>query len=83
MSEGLDNYISHYDNILLLGDFNSQTSENYVSDFCNIYNLSNLVKEPTCFKNPYDLSCIDLLFKKPSKMFSKRYDNGSRDLRFS
>ena len=24
LSKGLDNYISHYDNILLLGDFNSQ-----------------------------------------------------------
>ena len=27
LSKGLGNYISHYDNILFLGDFNSQPSE--------------------------------------------------------
>ena len=48
LSKGLDNYISHYDNILFLGDFNSQPSENCVNDFCNVYNLSHLVKKPTC-----------------------------------
>ena len=51
-SKGLDNYLSHYDNILFLGNFNSQPSENCVNHFCNVYNLSNLVKEPTYFKNP-------------------------------
>ena len=50
LSKGLDIYVSHYyDNILFLGDFNSQPSENCVNDFCNVYNLSSLVKEPTCF----------------------------------
>ena len=52
LSKGLDNSISHCDNILILGDFNSQLSENFVNDFCNVHNLSNLVKEPTCFKSP-------------------------------
>ena len=51
LSKSLDNYISHCDNILLVGGFNSQPSENFVNDFCNVYNLSNLVKEPTCY-NP-------------------------------
>ena len=36
-SKGLDNYISHYDNILFLGDFNSHPSESCVNDFCNVY----------------------------------------------
>ena len=52
LSKGLDNYISHYDNILFLGDFNSQPSENCVNDFCTVYNLSNLVKEPICYESP-------------------------------
>ena len=34
--KGLDNYVGHYDNILFLGDFNSQPSENCVNDFCNV-----------------------------------------------
>ena len=69
LSKGLDNYISHYDNILFLGDFNSQPSENCVNDFCNVYNLSNLVKEPTCYKNPDNPSCIDLFLTNRPKCF--------------
>ena len=60
LSKGLNNYISHYDNILILGDFNCQLSENCLNNFCNVYNLSNLFKEPTCFKSPDNPSCIDL-----------------------
>ena len=29
--------------------------------FCETYKLHNLVKHPTCFKNPENPSCIDLL----------------------
>ena len=69
MSKGLENYISHYDSILFLGDLNSQLSENSVNDFCNVYNLSNLVKEPTCFKNPDNPSSIDLFLTNRPKCF--------------
>ena len=60
LSKGLDNYIENDDNIFLLGDFNSEFSEPCLNDFCDIYNLKNPVKEPTCFKNPDNPSCIDL-----------------------
>ena len=60
LSKGLDNYIGTYDNILLLGDFNSEFSEPCLNDFCDIYNLNNLVKEPAWFKKPDNPSCIDL-----------------------
>ena len=60
LGKGLDNYIGNYDNILLLGDFNSEFSEPCLNDFCDIYNLKNLVKKPTCFKNPDNHSSIDL-----------------------
>ena len=60
LGKGLDNYIGNYDNILLLGDFNSEFSEPCLNDFCDIYNLKNLVKEPTCYKNSDNPSCIDL-----------------------
>ena len=60
LSKGLDIYMNKYDNILFLGDFNSETSENYLNDFCNAYNWRKMVKEEICFKNPENPSCIDL-----------------------
>ena len=69
MSKGLDNYIRHYDNILFLRDFNYQPLETCVNDFCNVYNLSNLVKEPTCLKNPDNPSCIELFLTNRTKCF--------------
>ena len=58
LSKGLDIYMNKYDKILFLGHCNAEISENYLNDFCNVYNLRNIVKEPTCFKNPENLSCI-------------------------
>ena len=48
----IDQYISTYDNFLLLGDFNSDMNDTFLSEFCDIYNLKNLIVKPTCFKNP-------------------------------
>ena len=69
LSKGLGNYISHYDNILFLGDFNSQPSE--INDLWNTSNFSNLVKEPTCFKIPDNPSCIDLFLTSRPKCFQR------------
>ena len=60
LGESWDNYIKNYDKIILLRDFNSEFSESFLNDFCDICNLENLVKEPSCYKNPDDPSCIDL-----------------------
>ena len=61
MSKGLDKYICHYDNILLLGDFNSEMSDENMKDFCNMYNLKNLINEPTCYKSTTNPSSIDVM----------------------
>ena len=38
-----------------------------MSIFCDTFNLTILIKEPTCYKNPDNPSCIDLiLISKPS-----------------
>ena len=66
---GLENYAGHYDNIILLGDFNSEFSEPCLNDFCDICNLKNLVKEPTCYKNPDNPSCIDLFLTNRPRTF--------------
>ena len=53
IEESLNKYLSEYDNIILLGDFNSEKSETAMTEFCEIYNLENLVNIPTCFKKTH------------------------------
>ena len=67
--EKLNIYAVKYENILLLGDFNSEVGENEMSEFCQGYNLKNLIKEPTCFKNPENPSCIDLILTNKKGRF--------------
>ena len=47
-----------YDNILFLGYSNPELSEFSLNGFCNICNLSNLVRELAWFKNPNNPTCI-------------------------
>ena len=69
LSKVLDTYISQYDNIMLLGDLNVESSDPILNDFYNVYNLFSLVKEPTCFKNLYSPSCIDLFLTNRPRIF--------------
>ena len=60
-----------YDNFLFAGDFSSEMVESAVENFCGTYHLHNLIKDPTCFKNPDKPSCIDLLLTNFPKSFLK------------
>ena len=42
-----------------------------MTEFCEIYNLENLVNKPTCFKNPINPSCIDLILTNRKDSFQK------------
>ena len=67
----VDTFLSTYDNPLLLGDFNSETSEFIMKEFCEMYNLNNLIKDPTCFKNPSNPSSIGvMLTNRPRSFFN-------------
>ena len=57
----LNYYASYYDNIIILGDFNSEPTESHMKEFIDAYDLKNLVNKPTCYKNPANPSCIDLI----------------------
>ena len=46
-------------------------TENAMIDFCEIYNLKNLVKDPTCFKDVENPSCVDLILTNRPKSFQK------------
>ena len=52
---------SKYDKVLLMGDFNTEISEQRIESFLYMHELCNLVKEKTPFKNLQNPSCIDLL----------------------
>ena len=65
----LDTHMCKFDNFLLLGDFNSEMKEIRLAEFCNIYNLQNLIKEPTCFKNILNPSSIDVILTNKIKSF--------------
>ena len=60
---------STYDSLLLLGDFNAEPEEESIAEFLNLYNLKNLVKQNTCFKNPDKPTCIDLILTNCPRSF--------------
>ena len=77
----LDKLIGEYENILMIGDFNSTQEEPCMRDFCDTYNLINLIKEPTCFKSTENPSSIDVMLtnKKHSFQNSKAIETGLSD----
>ena len=62
----LNKILGKYDNILLAGDLNidelktGSDSSNHLSDVKDVFNLTNLVKKPTCFKSQ-DGTLINLI----------------------
>ena len=78
---GLDKYLPMYENILLLGDWNSAVNEKEMKEFCEMYNLENLIKEPTCYKSAENPSSIDIMLtnKKLSFQNSMTLETGLSD----
>ena len=54
---------------ILLGDFNVCVDDETMRNFCNSYSLHSLIKQPTCFKNPENPSCIDLILTNKPRSF--------------
>ena len=52
-----------------MGDLNAEPTENAMEEFMKLFNLKNLIKGPTCYKNPDKPSCIDLILNNRSKSF--------------
>ena len=72
----LNKILGKYDNILLAGDLNIEgiktgsVSSNHLSDVKDVFNLTNLVKKPTCFKSQ-DGTLIDLMLTNRPRSFLK------------
>ena len=68
LDKAIDVY-SHYEKVLLVGDFNAEISEFCLDSFLYQHELKNLVKEKTCFKNVSNPSCIDLFLTNSALSF--------------
>ena len=73
ITKALDTYDGTYENVVFLGDFNVGIEETTMKSFSESYNLTNLIKQPTCFKNPEKPSCIDLILTNTHKSFQSTY----------
>ena len=74
LTDSLSRAINNYDNIILMGDFNIDIKkENSIAydkleEFCDTFNLTNLVKSETCFMNNHK-SAIDLILTNKPRSF--------------
>ena len=67
----LDHNMQDLENFLLLGDFNAEMNEKSMIDFCDTYNLKNIVTGPTCFKSPTNPSSVDLILTNKHRSFTE------------
>ena len=69
LSESLDLFSANYEKMILLGNFNVEVKDNHMKSFCKYYGLKNLIKQPTCYKNPSNLAYTDLIMTNAPRSF--------------
>ena len=76
----LNKCISKYENMILIGDFNSSVKNKHRADFTTLFNLESLIKSPTCFQSSKP-TCIDLILTNKKELFknSKTFEVGISD----
>lgn len=81
ISRQLDKLYNKYENVILMGDFNAEMTEDAMKYFCDSYNLKSLIKEHTCFKSVHNPSCIDLILTNKPTYFqnNKVFETGLSD----
>ena len=72
ISESLDLLSSDYEKMIFLGDFNVTDDEHHMKSFCENYGLNNLIRQPTCYKNPSNPVCMDLILTNVPGNFQSR-----------
>ena len=70
VGKDLDKLIGNYDNILLIGDFNSQIEVEKMKEFCESYNLENFIRDPTYYKNVLNPTSIDMILTNRAILFT-------------
>ena len=77
ISKVLDLTTANYEHLFIMGDLDSEVKQKYLTEFCQLYNLKNLINMSTCFKNPSTPSRIDVMLTQIildlSKFISNRH----------
>ena len=63
LSKNLDFYSSKYENVIVIGDFNSEKANIYFEEF------KNLIKQPTCVKSLENPTSINHILTNHPKTF--------------
>ena len=59
--DSLSKNLALYDIYIVIGDFNIEADSNEMSSFCDTFDLTSVIKEPTCYKNLDNPFCIELI----------------------
>ena len=62
-------YFPSYDNFVILRNFNCEIKESHFLDFCDSFDIKNLIKMPICYKSKTNPSCIYLILTYKSACF--------------
>ena len=55
--------------MMFWGDFNFTDDENHLKSFSGNCGLKCLISQPTCYKNPNNPACIDLVLTNVPRSF--------------
>ena len=69
LRRSLDLYSAEYEHFIIVGDFNTEVTQTSMKVFCDSYEFKNLIKDATCYKNPENPSCIDLILTNNPNSF--------------
>jgi hypothetical protein len=73
--------LEKYENVIITGDLNfNMLKDNLLAQICPTYNLTNIIKEPTCFKSN-NATLIDVMLVTKRRKFLKgfSFDTGISD----
>ena len=81
IGKGLEYYSSKYENFIVFHDFNAEISNPDISEFCAVYNFTNLIQEPTSYKNVDKPTSTDHILTNHARCFqhSVLYETGLSD----
>lgn len=75
MNKMCDNFVNDCNVSVFLGDMNCNMKEtNELTDICDLYGLTSLVKEPTCFKSS-DATIVDVILTNKPRSFLDTFNS--------
>ena len=70
-AKSLDNLNTTCENTIVTEIFNVKPNDSTMTEFLNVYNVKNLVKQKSFYKNPERPSCVDLILTNCQSSFQK------------